>query len=624
MAIEKPFGVWESPVTSKRLAQDLKLRDVQFSRDGNHLVWLEDRSGIGVLVTRPVKGGAIRDLTAELSVRARVGYGGGDFTVGRDAVYFISERRLWKKPIGPGIPQAITPPGSTDLASPTLSADEKWVVYVYSDGDQDGLGYVDTQGELWPQKLTTGFDFYMQPTFSPEGLELSYIAWNHPNMPWDDTQLLTVLLQESPNGLDVTETSQITDGKGLVFQPTYSPDGKFLAFVHEVNGWSHVFLQDRNTGNLSQLTRDEAEYAPPAWSQGEHSLAWGADSQTLVAIRAAEGREEPVLLSWSEQTVAPLSVPGATYWAQISSSPSANVITAITSGDQETSQITLMVPGGSPTAVRYTSTNEIARSYLANAKPLTWKTQDASVHGLFYRPMNPDYTSIGLAPLIVLVHGGPTGHEARSYSAQTQYFTTRGFAVLRVNYRGSTGYGSTYRKALEHNWGVFDVADAVSGAEFCVNQGWVNPRQLVIMGGSAGGYTVMKALVDHPGFFKAGVSLFGVSNLFTLAAETHKFEARYLDSMLGPLPEASHVYHERSPIYHAEKIQDAMAIFQGEDDVVVPRNQADSLVKILERRGIPHFYEVYPGEGHGWRKAETIERFYESLQKFLVQYVIYG
>lgn len=624
MAIEKPFGVWQSPITPKRLAQDLRLRDLQFSRDGEHLVWLEDRSGIGVLVARPVAGGASRDLTAELSVRARVGYGGGDFTVGRDTVYFVSERRLWKKSLGPGSPVAITPPGSVDLASPTLSADEKWVIYVFSDGEQDGLGYVDTQGERWPQKLATGFDFYMQPTFSPQGLELAYVAWNHPNMPWDDTQLVTLALREGEAGLLIERRQSITDGTGLVFQPAYSPDGHFLAFVHEVNGWSQVFLQDRQTGSLIQLTFDEAEYAPPAWGQGEHSLAWSSDSQSLVAIRAHNGSEEAVRLSLAQHSSDPLALPGVTYWAQIVSSPTNQVIAAITSGDQEPSQITMVDHESAAHVVRFTGTNEIAKKYLASAEAVTWSSQAALVHGLFYRPTNPDYTSVGLAPLVVLVHGGPTGHEARSYSAQTQYFTTRGFAVLRVNYRGSTGYGRAYRKALEHNWGIFDVEDAVSGAQFCVDQGWVNPRQLVIMGGSAGGYTVLKTLVDHPGFFKAGVSLFGVSNLFTLAAETHKFESRYLDSMLGPLPAARDVYYDRSPISHATKIQDALAVFQGEEDVVVPRNQADTLVDVLKSRGVPHFYEVYPGEGHGWRRAETIEKFYQSLHRFLIQYVIYG
>lgn len=624
MAIEKPFGVWQSPVTPKRLAQDLRLRDVQFSRDGEHLVWLEDRSGVGVLVTRRVVGGATRGLTGELSVRARVGYGGGDFTVGRDTVYFVSERRLWKKSLGEGIPVPITPPGSVDLASPTLSADERWVVYVFSDGEQDGLSYVDTQGERWPQKLTTGFDFYMQPTFSPAGMELAYVAWNHPNMPWDDAQLLALTLQEGEAGLFIEQSRSLTDGTGLVFQPAYSPDGKFLAFVHEVNGWSQVFLEERETGSQSQMTFDEAEYAPPAWGQGEHSLAWSADSQSLWAIRSQNGSEQAVRLSLSKRSGDPLILPGTTYWVQISSSPTAEAIAAITSGDQDPSQITMMGPESLATVVRFTGTNEIAKKYLATAEAVTWSSQQDLVHGLFYRPTNPDYTSVGLAPLVVLVHGGPTGHEARSYSAQTQYFTTRGFAVLRVNYRGSTGYGRAYRKALEHNWGIFDVEDAVSGAQFCVDQGWVNQRQLIIMGGSAGGYTVLKALVDHPGFFKAGVSLYGVSNLFTLAAETHKFESRYLDSMLGPLPEASQVYYDRSPIYHADKIQDALAVFQGEEDVVVPRNQADTLVEVLRRRGVPHFYEVYPGEGHGWRRTETIEKFYQSLHRFLVQYVIYG
>jgi dipeptidyl aminopeptidase/acylaminoacyl peptidase len=373
------------------------------------------------------------------------------------------------------------------------------------------------------------------------------------------------------------------------------------------------------------LTFDEAEYAPPAWGQGEHSLAWSSDSQSLVAIRSHNGNEEAVRLSLTtQQALDPVHLPGVTYWAQVVSSPTDRVIAAITSGDQEPSRITIVDQENRARVVRFTGTNEVAKKYLANAEAVTWSSQATLVHGLFYRPMNPDYTSLGLPPLVVLVHGGPTGHEARSYSAQTQYFTTRGFAVLRLNYRGSTGYGRAYRKALEHNWGIFDVEDAVSGAQFCVDQGWVNPRQLVIMGGSAGGYTVLKTLVDHPGFFKAGVSLFGVSNLFTLAAETHKFESRYLDSMLGPLPAARDVYYDRSPISHATKIQDALAVFQGEEDVVVPRNQADTLVDVLKSRGVPHFYEVYPGEGHGWRRAETIEKFYQSLHRFLIQYVIYG
>jgi dipeptidyl aminopeptidase/acylaminoacyl peptidase len=225
---------------------------------------------------------------------------------------------------------------------------------------------------------------------------------------------------------------------------------------------------------------------------------------------------------------------------------------------------------------------------------------------------------------MVLVHGGPTGQRGAHFDAQPQFFASRGWAVLQVNYRGSTGYGRAYRDKLRGNWGIYDVQDAVSGAKHLVDDGQVDGNKLVIMGGSAGGFTVLKTLEDHPGVFKAGVNLFGVANHFTLAADTHKFEERYLDSMLGPLPEASEIYRERSPLFFADKIQDPIIVFQGEDDKVVPQNQSDEIVAALQRSGVPHEYHRYPGEGHGFRKTETIQNFYTTLDKFLKQYVIFG
>jgi dipeptidyl aminopeptidase/acylaminoacyl peptidase len=211
-----------------------------------------------------------------------------------------------------------------------------------------------------------------------------------------------------------------------------------------------------------------------------------------------------------------------------------------------------------------------------------------------------------------------------TYHAQAQFFATRGYAVLQVNYRGSTGYGREYMLKLRGSWGIYDVEDSISGARSLAEQGRVDAVKRVIMGGSAGGFTVLQTLATHPGVFTAGICLFGVANQFTLAAETHKFEARYLDSILGPLPEAAAVYRERSPIFHAGKIADPIAVFQGEIDQVVPKNQSDTIVASLKARGVPHEYHVYPGEGHGWRKTETIEQFYETVDKFLRQYVVFA
>jgi dipeptidyl aminopeptidase/acylaminoacyl peptidase len=226
--------------------------------------------------------------------------------------------------------------------------------------------------------------------------------------------------------------------------------------------------------------------------------------------------------------------------------------------------------------------------------------------------------------LLVSIHGGPTSQVRAVYNAKAQFFTTRGYAVLEVNHRGSTGYGRPYWEALNGNWGIYDVEDAVSGLQALANQGQVDGSRAVIMGGSAGGFTVLMALENFPGLFKAGVCLYGVANQFSLVAETHKFEARYSDSLLGPLPEAAEIYRARSCEFHADKIKDPLIIFQGEEDQVVPRAQSEAIVAALRRRGIPHEYHLYPGEGHGFRKVETIQHQYGAIEKFLQQHVIYA
>ena len=256
---------------------------------------------------------------------------------------------------------------------------------------------------------------------------------------------------------------------------------------------------------------------------------------------------------------------------------------------------------------------------------LTWRGVDEEeVHGLYYAPHSERYCGEGSPPLIVTVHGGPTSQVCAAYDARAQFFATRGIAVLDVNYRGSTGYGRNYMQRLYGNWGICDVEDALSGAEHLADRGLADRERLVIMGGSAGGFTVLQALVDHPGFFRAGICLYGVANQFSLAMETHKFEARYLDMLLGPLPAAADIYRQRSPVFHADKLVDPIAIFQGDVDKVVPRNQSDAIVESLRARNVPHEYHVYEGEGHGWRRPDTIEAFYTSVLGFLQQYVIYA
>ena len=262
---------------------------------------------------------------------------------------------------------------------------------------------------------------------------------------------------------------------------------------------------------------------------------------------------------------------------------------------------------------------------MSTPRPVSWTAgAGATVHGLYYPPASDRYTGTGLPPAIVRVHGGPTGATSAGYNAAAQFFTSRGFAVLEVNHRGSTGYGRDYLRALRETWGVVDIEDTAAGARFLADEGLADGGRLVVMGGSAGGYTVLQTLVTHPGLFKAALCLYGISNLFTLAADTHKFEARYLDSLIGPLPETRDRYRDRSPIYHADAISDPIAIFQGAIDPVVPPAQSELIVAALRRRGIPHEYHVYDGEGHGWRKRETIATFWATVERFLQEYVLFG
>lgn len=276
------------------------------------------------------------------------------------------------------------------------------------------------------------------------------------------------------------------------------------------------------------------------------------------------------------------------------------------------------------TIVRRASTESVPTEALSSPQPLSWRSFDGDqAHGIFYPPAG-ELAAGARPPLIVIIHGGPTSAVTSAWNPQAQFFATRGYAVLLVNYRGSTGYGRDYMLKLRESWGIYDVKDAQHGVIAAGERGLADPSRAVIFGGSAGGYTVLQSLVELPGFYKAGICLYGVSSLFALASDTHKFEVHYLDSIVGPLPEAAAVYRERSPIFHADRIVDPVAVFQGDIDRVVPRAQSDTIVASLRARGIPHEYHVYEGEGHGWRKTETIEAFYEAVDRFLRQYVVYG
>jgi dipeptidyl aminopeptidase/acylaminoacyl peptidase len=623
----RQFGLWDSPISPTSLGRGITLTDLSWDNDGS-LVWREGRSDRGVLVVRPPDGQAPRDFNSDLSVRAKVGYGGGDFTAAHGDVYFIDAEsgRIYRQPTSVGAARPISPAFGS-AAAPSLSPDGKWLLFVHTYEEIDRLAIVDSEGKYWPAQLVSGEDFYMQPRWHPQGDRVAWITWNFPNMPWDGTYLRQGKIEYPSNTLPVL--SDITTLAGnentSIFQPEYSPDGKWLAYISDETGWWQLYLYNLESGEHRQVTQEPAEHGLPAWIQGLRTYAFSSDSQSIYFIRNQHGFnslwEYKIGTAHNEQI--PLDA-GYTSLEQISVSPQGRIAMLASSSNQP-SRLILANTNGETEVVARSTSEEIDAQFYSTIEAIEWPGMDGkTVYGLLYPPHNPSFQGEGLPPLIVDVHGGPTSQVRASFLPRTQFFTSRGYAVLQVNYRGSTGYGREYHAALQGNWGIYDVQDSVSGARYLVEQGRVDGKRLVIMGGSAGGFTVLKAMEDFPGFFKAGICMYGVSNQFTLVADTHKFEAHYSDMLLGPLPKAADLYRERSPEFYCDRISDPIAIFQGEIDTVVPRSQSDRVVASLQRRGVPHEYHLYPGEGHGFRKTETIEAFFKAVENFLKQHVVFA
>jgi len=631
MKTNRAYGLWSSPISPRSLAEGRRLGPVAWDSDGETLVWLEGRSGRGVLVTQGSSPDAARELTSDVDVRAEVGYGGGDFTVHGGSVFFVAHKtaRIYRQEIAGGPARAITP-AFGKAASPAVSPNGRWVVYVHHDEDGiDRLAVVDSQGLGWPQVLSEGHDFYMQPGWSPDGSHLAWIAWDHPNMPWDGTLLYLARLQNrgelTPR---VCEPRVVAGGRQIaVFQPEFTPDGRGLLYVSDESGWGQIMLAELASESVQRLTPEGVEHAAPAWVQGLRTYALSADGRHLTAARNEQGFHKVVRIEIpsGKTTVVP-SLAEYEEVVSLAAAPQGDRVAFVGSGPTLAPRVVSCdFSGGRPRIHARSLGETVPQASLAPAQAVSWTAEDGSrVFGLYYPPHNARFEGSGKPPLIVVIHGGPTSQVGAGWRPEAQFFATRGYGVLFVNYRGSTGYGRQYMLKLRGNWGVADVEDAVGGANHLAETGRVDRQRCVIMGGSAGGFTVLQTMVEHPEAFCAGICLYGVADQFHLAAETHKFEARYLDSLLGPLPEAAPIYRQRSPVLHASRIRRPIAVFQGANDRVVPREQSDSIAQALAHNGTPHLYHVYEGEGHGWRKQETIDHFYRTVDDFLRRHVVFA
>ncbi|HEY3367064.1 MAG TPA: S9 family peptidase [Symbiobacteriaceae bacterium] len=617
-----PYGTWRSPITADLVtAGTISLEEAVL--DGDDIYWSERRPferGRSVIVRR-TPDGQTHDLTPPpYNVRSRVHeYGGGAFTVVDGTVYFanFADQFLYRVDPG-GEPRPVHAHPGFRFADCTPDRPRHRLIAVCEDHSREGGQPVNTLVALGMdggpvETLVSGNDFYASPRLSPDGVRLAWLTWNHPNMPWDGTELWVG---------EIAADGRIEDARWVaggpaesVFQPEWSPDG-VLHFVSDRTGWWNLYrLED---GQAAALCPMAAEFGVPQWLFGRATYAMVAPTRIICAY-TSQGSWQLASLDTATHTLTPIPTP---YTAIDGIRGSAGqVVFSAGSPTQPTALLRLDLHDESCTVLRRSVELAVDPAYLSPARPVSFPTEDGlTAHGLFYPPVNGDCAAPAgeRPPLIVLSHGGPTGTAPPTLNLAVQYWTSRGFAILDVNYGGSTGYGRPYRERLKGRWGIVDVDDCVNGALHLVGQGLADGARLIIRGGSAGGYTTLAALTFR-NVFRAGVSLYGVGDLETLAADTHKFESRYLDGLVGPYPAARETYRSRSPIHYTEHLACPVIFFQGLDDKVVPPNQAEAMVAAVKAKGIPVAYVPFAGEGHGFRQAQNNRRALEAQLYFFGQ-----
>ncbi|HWN72835.1 MAG TPA: S9 family peptidase [Solirubrobacterales bacterium] len=625
-----PYGSWSSPIDAATVASSgRRLGAPAIAADGA-VWWAEGRPEEGgrvVLVRRAPEGDPETVTPAGMNVRTRVHeYGGGAWHLAApDLVLFVdfADQRLYRQRLGEE-PVAISPQPATEAAlryaDMRLARDGRTVVCV-RERHQEGKGEAVNEivalpldGSEEPRVLASGRDFYSFPRVSPDGEWLAWTCWDHPNMPWDGTELWIAPLEDSG------EERLIAGGpEESIFQPEWGPDGR-LYFASDRDGWWNLYrAREPGTelsgedGPLVQLTEEEADYAHPQWLFGGATFAF-LESGAIACVHCQRGEERLALLEPNGWEATDLGLPFTSFGFPSLSARGRKVAFAAASPESEAAIVVYDAESRETEVVRSASDEAIDSAYVSRPRPVEFATGDGEVaYGFYYPPANPEFEAPpGEAPpLIVESHGGPTSHATPAFDTEFLYWTSRGIGVVDVNYRGSSGYGREYRNKLRGTWGVVDTEDCVNAALHLAEEGLADRGRLAIRGGSAGGYATLCALTFHDAF-AAGASYFGVADAEALAQDTHKFESRYLDRLIGPYPEQADLYRERSPIHYVERLQVPVILFQGLEDEVVPPNQAETMVAALERNGVPHAYLAFEGEQHGFRKAETNIRCLES------------
>jgi dipeptidyl aminopeptidase/acylaminoacyl peptidase len=637
-----PYGSWPTPITSEVVvARAVRLAEVRV--DGEDVIWSEVRPAEGgrtALVRRSGDGHLQELLATDENARTAVHeYGGGAWWADDGIVWFAnwSDQRLYRRDARARRSEALSPPPEISrgdrYADGVLTPDRQSIVCVREHHPPGGRGAIDVRNELvklaahepsTPEVIVSGPDFVSNPRFSPDGAKLSWLEWDHPNMPWDGTRLI---VQDVRSG----ERQQVAGGGWeSITQPQWQADGA-LTFVSDRNGWWNLYRWTAvgdgfDRGAVEPLVAIEAEIGVPQWIFGISRYAVLSDGRVVFA-RLREGLDG-MAVRLTDGTVAELELPFSLVSSLVRYDDSS--VALIGASAQAEPAVIRLTLGEGETIERVETLREprdlrelgVDPDYISLPEPIEFPSANGRTsHGLLYRPRNPRFSGPEdeLPPLLVHVHGGPTGAASPALNLDIQHLTSRGFAVIDMNYGGSVGFGRDYRELLNGSWGIVDVEDCIAAATHLVERGEVDPARLCISGGSAGGYTTLACLARSETPFGAGGDYFGVADLEALAQETHKFESRYLDRLVGAYPEQREIYVERSPIHHVEEFSRPLIVLQGLEDEVVPPNQATMIVEALRAKGVPVAYVPLEGEQHGFRRAANIRLALDAELSFYAQ-----
>src|SRR3954454_11128470 len=624
-----PHGAWPTPITSAlvvRAAARLGEVVVDGPGDDADVWWSESRPAEGGregIVRRSADGTVADVLPPPWNARTRVHeYGGGAWTVSGGTLWFteFSDQRLYRLDAGSDTPVAVTP--ESDVPAGVRHADFRVVsdgllavreTHVEGDRPADVVNEIVRVTPDGSEVLVSGPDFVSDPRLAPDGETLSWLQWDHPNMPWDAARLVVRSAQGTEHVL--------AGGPGeSVVQPVWGEDLALWFFSDRTDVWS---LYRKRPHEDAELVVDVgSDIAGPQWVFGQSRFALLADGRVAFAY-GREGADRLAVLE-ADGSICELDVPFGVF--RCLQAQGTRVVCVAAGPSSEPVVLRVDADGGEPEILRPARDLGLEPGWFSQPEHVTFPTEDRGTgigiaHALVYPPTNPHVPPrAGALPLLmVVVHGGPTANAVPVLNVEVQYWTSRGFCVADVDYRGSTGYGRRYRDALQGRWGILDLDDVVACARHLADSGRVDPARMAIRGGSAGGYTTLAALTMRPGVFSAGASHFGVADLAALAAHTHSFESRYLDGLIAPWPEGAAVYAERSPVHHTAALDTPLAVFQGDEDAVVPPAQAEMMVAALRDKGVPHAYVLFAGEQHGFRKAENTRAALDGELSFYAQ-----